>query len=79
VDRAELYVADEMFLCGTAAQIAPVTRVDGRLVGDGKAGPITIELQKLYDRVVRGLDPQYRRWLTPVYNRVAVGAGPARG
>jgi len=79
VDRAELYVAEEMFLVGTAAQIAPVTKVDGRLVGDGKPGPITLALQKHYDRVVRGLDPQYRRWVTPVYNRVAVGAGPTRG
>ena len=47
VDRAELYVADEMFLCGTAAQIAPVTRIDGRSVGTGEPGPVTLELQQL--------------------------------
>lgn len=78
VDRAELYVAEEMFLCGTAAQIAPVTNVDGRRVGDGTPGPITLAPQKHYDRVVRGLDPQYRRWVTPGCNRVAVGADPTR-
>lgn len=66
VDRAELYVADEIFLCGTAAQIAPVTRIDGRDVGEGRPGNLTLELQELYDRVVRGKMPAYRRWLHAV-------------
>jgi branched-chain amino acid aminotransferase len=71
VDRSELYIADEVFLCGTAAQIAPVTRIDGRPVGDGKLGTITLELQAAYDRLVRGRLDRYREWLTPVYERAA--------
>ena len=69
VDRAELYIADEAFLCGTAAQIAPITRIDGHMIGDGQPGEITIELRSLYDRLVRGGLPAYQRWLTPVYGR----------
>jgi branched-chain amino acid aminotransferase len=67
VDRTELYVADEVFLCGTAAQIAPVTRIDGRLVGNGAIGPLTEKLRSAYDGLVRGQLPLYRDWLTPVY------------
>src|SRR2546425_11413773 len=71
VDRTELYVADEIFLCGTGAQIAPVTSVDHRLVGNGQVGPISSTLQNLYFDVVRGHMPEYRaQWCTPVYARV---------
>jgi branched-chain amino acid aminotransferase len=71
VDRTELYVADEIFLCGTGAQIAPVTSVDHRLVGNGQVGPISSTLQNLYFDVVRGHMPDYRaQWCTPVYARV---------
>jgi branched-chain amino acid aminotransferase len=70
VDRAELYVADEVFLCGTAAQIAPVTRVDGRPIATGTAGPLTLQIQALYERVVRGRVPQYRAWIEPVYGYI---------
>jgi branched-chain amino acid aminotransferase len=73
VDRAELYVADEMFLCGTAAQIAPVTRIDGRIVGTGVPGPLTLELQGAYNQVVRGQLPTYRHWVEPVYRYARVG------
>jgi branched-chain amino acid aminotransferase len=73
VDRAELYVADEVFLCGTAAQIAPVTRVDGRAVGTGVVGPLTLEIQAAYEKVVRGRLHQYRRWAEPVYRYARVG------
>ncbi|HEU5230905.1 MAG TPA: branched-chain amino acid transaminase [Ktedonobacteraceae bacterium] len=73
VDRTELYIANEMFLCGTGAQIAPVISVDHRPVGDGKVGPIGRTLQDLYFDVVRGRHPEYRKqWCTPVY--VAVPA-----
>jgi branched-chain amino acid aminotransferase len=65
VDRTELYVADEIFLCGTAAEVAPVTRVDGRTVGSGKPGRLTLRLQKIYDQVVHGRMSQYRHWLEP--------------
>ena len=67
IDRSELYVADEIFLCGTGAQISPVIDVDRRPVGDGKVGPVTAQLQKLYFEIVRGRHPKYRDWLTPVY------------
>jgi len=67
VDRSELYVADEVFLCGTAARIAPVTRIDGRSVGEGALGELTRELQSRYDKVVRGKLTEYRAWVDPVY------------
>lgn len=67
VDRSELYVADEMFLCGTAARIAPVTRIDGRSVGDGSPGELTRELQRRYDSAVRGKLAEFRSWVEPVY------------
>ncbi|HJQ97797.1 MAG TPA: branched-chain amino acid transaminase [Candidatus Polarisedimenticolaceae bacterium] len=68
VDRTELYVADEVFLCGTAAQIAPVTRIDGRVIGAGQPGPITLRLQSAYDAIVRGAAPAKPGWLEPVGN-----------
>ncbi len=71
VDRTELYSAEEIFLCGTGAQIAPVISVDHRPVGDGEIGPVGGELQKLYFDAVRGLRPEYREeWCTPVYAAV---------
>ncbi|PSR30825.1 MAG: branched chain amino acid aminotransferase [Sulfobacillus benefaciens] len=66
IDRTELYVADELFLVGTGVQIAPISRIDHRVVGAGAVGPITENLQRLYFNAVRGLIPQYRQWLTPV-------------
>ena len=73
IDRTELYIADEIFLCGTGAQIAPVIEVDHRLVGNGQVGPISGTLQQLYFEVVRGLKPEYReQWCTPVYARERV-------
>ncbi len=71
VDRTELYIADEIFLCGTGAQIASVVRVDHRPVGDGKPGPIASAIQQLYFDIVRGNIPEYReQWCTPVYAAV---------
>jgi branched-chain amino acid aminotransferase len=67
IDRSELYVADEIFLCGTGAQIAPVVEVDRRPIGDGQVGPVVTKLQKLYFEIVRGNSAKYRNWLTPVY------------
>ena len=83
VARPELYAADELFLCGTAAQIAPVTRVDGRAVGAAVPGPLTLEIQTIYQNAVRGGMPQYRAWVEPVYRymRTAVeyaGRAPGR-
>lgn len=67
VDRTELYVADELFLVGTGAQISPVREVDGRVLGDGGIGPVTRALQDLYFDIVRGGNARYRSWCAPVY------------
>lgn len=67
IDRTEVYQADEAFFCGTGVQIAPIVEVDGRPVGSGKPGSITLSLQEAYFRAVRGNDPRYRQWCTPVY------------
>lgn len=66
IDRTEIYLADEAFFCGTGAQIAAIAGVDHRQVGDGRMGPITAKLRDLYFRVVRGQEPNYLHWLTPV-------------
>jgi branched-chain amino acid aminotransferase len=67
VDRSELYICDELFLCGTGAQISPVVSVDHRSVGEGTVGPITSRLTELYFDAVRGRLPAYMDWLTPIY------------
>jgi branched-chain amino acid aminotransferase len=67
IDRTELYVADEVFLTGTGAQIAPVIEVDHRPIGNGSIGPIGMDLQRIYGEVVRGQRPEYMRWCQPVY------------
>jgi branched-chain amino acid aminotransferase len=69
VDRTELYVADEIFLCGTGVQVAPVTKVDGRAVGSGKMGELTRAVQDLYLAAVHGDVEEFTGWLTPVYGR----------
>ena len=74
IDRTELYVADEVFLCGTGAQISPVVDIDRRPIGDGRIGPITSKLSRLYFSAVRGDLPKYRDWLTPVYGRAKAAA-----
>jgi branched-chain amino acid aminotransferase len=66
IDRTELYVCDELFLCGTGAQISPVTSVDRRPVGNGERGPITARLSQIYFDAVHGRSERYRSWLTPV-------------
>jgi branched-chain amino acid aminotransferase len=67
IDRTELYDADEVFFTGTGVQISPVTRIDGRRVGSGEPGKVTMELQRRYLRAVRGDDPSYANWCTSVY------------
>ncbi len=69
VARSELYVADEIFLTGTAAEITPVVEVDNRKIGGGDVGVITKELQDIYFRAVRGMIERYFGWLTPVYEK----------
>lgn len=67
IDRSELYIADEIFLVGTGAQVSPVIEVDHRAVGDGAVGEITKRIQGRYFDAVRGKIPAYRHWLTPIY------------
>jgi branched-chain amino acid aminotransferase len=67
IDRSEIYIADEAFLCGTGAQISPIIEVDHRPVGSGAAGPITRRIKDRYFDIVRGAVPAYRHWVTPVY------------
>ncbi len=67
IDRSELYGISELFLCGTGAQISPVTSVDHRLIGDGVVGPVTRQLQEVFFKAVRGKLPAHRDWCTPVY------------
>lgn len=67
VDRTELYIADEVFFCGTGAQVAPCVSIDHRLVGDGRIGPVAKRVGDLYFAVARGDDPSYPEWRTAVY------------
>lgn len=67
IDRTELYDADEIFFTGTGVQVSPVTRVDGRPIGSGAPGPLTMDLQQRYLRAARGDDPAYVSWCTPIY------------
>ena len=71
IDRTELYICDEMFMCGTGVQIGAVTSVDRRDVGTGQVGPITTRISKVYFDAVRGKDARYRNWLTPIYSTSA--------
>ncbi len=76
IDRSELYVADECFMTGTAANVTPVVEVDHRPVGNGKVGPITRKLLSLYGDVIRGRNRKYLGWCTPVYSSAR---GPRKG
>ncbi|HET9613437.1 MAG TPA: branched-chain amino acid transaminase [Candidatus Limnocylindrales bacterium] len=66
IDRSELYIADEMFLCGTGVQISPVTEIDHRPIGSGEVGPISKLVSERYFDAVRGRLPEYRHWLTEI-------------
>lgn len=67
IDRSEVYLADELFLCGTGAQVTAAVKVDQRPIGTGKIGPVVAELRQLYFDIVRGRNPKYLDWCTPVY------------
>ncbi len=69
IDRTEVYLCDEFFMTGTAAQITAVTKVDHRPIGTGEMGPITTQLRQLFQDVVRGRIPKYQHWNTPVYEK----------
>jgi branched-chain amino acid aminotransferase len=61
--RSDLYTADEAFLSGTAAEVVPINSVDDRVVGDGRPGPITRQLQEVYQAAVRGQVDRYKDWV----------------
>jgi branched-chain amino acid aminotransferase len=67
IDRTEVFICDELFFTGTAAQVTAITRVDFRTIGSGQMGPITSQLRDLFDEVIRGKITKYSSWLTPVY------------
>jgi branched-chain amino acid aminotransferase len=62
--RDELYLADEAFFSGTAAEITPIREVDARIIGPGQPGPVTKQIQEAYFSVVKGKNARYERWLT---------------
>lgn len=67
ITRDEVYIADEAFFTGTAAEVLPIYELDGRTIGAGKRGPITEKLQSLYFNAVRGELPDHTDWLAPVH------------
>ena len=78
VDPSELYVADELFLCGTAYEIAPVVELDGFVIGDGRSGPITSTIQQTYMSMARGETQAPEGWCTSVRAIVGDAAADAR-
>ena len=66
ITRDDVYIADEAFFTGTAAEVTPIRELDGRVIGNGKRGPITEKLQSAFFDVVNGRNPKYHYWLTPV-------------
>lgn len=67
IPRTELYLSDEIFLTGTAAEIVPVTNVDGHTIGDGKEGPVTKNIRQMYEKIVSADAKEYADWLTPIW------------
>lgn len=76
LSRSDLYLADEVFFTGTAAEVTPIREIDRRIVGEGRAGPVTLALQKAFFEVVTGRDERYASWLTP-YAPAAIPADRA--
>ncbi len=66
ITRDEVYIADEAFFTGTAAEVMPIRELDGRAIGNGKRGPITEQLQSMYFKTIRGEQAQYMNWLSAV-------------
>src|SRR3954462_470967 len=79
ITRDDLYIADELFFTGTAAEVTPIREVDGRQVGAGKRGPITASLQKAFFNVVQGKDKKHQDWLSPVQAARATAAKKKAG
>jgi branched-chain amino acid aminotransferase len=66
ISRDQLYLADEVFVCGTAAEVVGIREIDHRPVGGGVPGPVTLRLQEAYHDAVRGRVARYAGWLTPI-------------
>ena len=64
ISKNDLFNADEVFYCGSASEVTPIREIDNHLVGNGKAGELTLELQKMYYEIVRGKHEKYFNWLT---------------
>ena len=77
--RDDVYIADEAFFTGTAAEVTPIRELDGRKIGAGRAGPVTKKLQKAFFDVVTGKDRKHRHWLTPVDMKKAAPGAKAKG
>jgi branched-chain amino acid aminotransferase len=73
--RDDVYIADEAFFTGTAAEVTPIRELDGRQIGEGKAGPVTKKIQKAFFDIVQGRDAKHKHWLTPVAREAAVAGG----
>jgi branched-chain amino acid aminotransferase len=73
--RAEMYLADEVFLTGTAAELVPVREIDDHAIGTGEPGPITREIQRIFDDALHGRDARYAEWLDVVAVPTKTGAG----
>ena len=67
IDRTELYIADEVFICGTGAELQAVGSVDGYKIGDGGIGPLVTRMEQLFHDIVRGKDARYPEWRTGIY------------
>jgi branched-chain amino acid aminotransferase len=67
VDRTEVYIAEESFLCGSGFEVMPVTQIDRFTIGDGTPGPVTTAIRETYMATVRGENELHPEWRTPVY------------
>jgi branched-chain amino acid aminotransferase len=76
--RDDIYIADECFFTGTAAEVTPIRELDGRVIGSGSAGPVTKAIQKAFFDVVSGKDEKHRHWLTPVESTAPAMAAKGR-
>jgi len=72
--RDDLYIADEAFFSGTAAEVTPIRELDGRVIGEGRRGPVTTRIQKMFFDVVNGRVAAHKHWLSPVYEKKAARA-----
>ena len=78
IDRTEIYLADEAFLCGTGVQISAIARVDHRNVGTGKLGECTARIRAIYSDIVHGRLAKYRDWCHPIYEKTPASPSPKR-